>query len=846
MGTKKVKIQLYEKNKTKDQIMSSKFGDYILDDICVNCVIEEDLGTSGYFLDAEFLVDNNGLYKNIVEETTLKVQTDYGTELFSIVDVRRTPSRVVVFGRQITISESIGSWLEDVRPENKNGLDALVHMQGYSIGQKNLEFESDISVENTAYYQNQSLYNAIHISDNCFQVRWGGEIRRRSYKMIINERIGNVTDVVIRSGKNLTGFEAITNIDSIVTRIKPVGFNGRTIDGYIDSPLINNYKYIKTQKMEYPQVKLREDLESEEQEGDIIFDTIGELQIKLTELALLEYLNEIDVLQADYTINFIDLSTTEEYKNYAQAEAIQLGDYINVYEEKHDIKVTVRALSRKYNVMSQRVEEIVLSNKTAGNTNAPNIETIKSRLDEVVENVGYMNVTYAKIKDLESTNAEVENLKAVKADVVDLQTATADIGELNSSLATIQTLVNGNLTSENIQSLVLSSDKVTVNNGFIKNAMIDSLSADKISSGSINTNKVSIQSNDGSLALTGNLIQFKDTNNTVRIQIGKDASGNFTFVLYDEDGQGQLINQDGITASAISDGLIVNSMVSNNAAISGSKLDINSVIKTINENGTESIDSSRIYLDEQQQTLQVAFNNLQDQVEVLEIAGGDLADVIEQVQTNTTNIEVAQGQIESLISSTTITKEDGTVTQLKDEFNTVQNTVDSHTQTISSMETNYDSLSGDMEKIDVRTSTMIQNLDSISASITDTSTSIDAISKDLTSLSNQVAASITSEEVSLQIQSEISNINIGRVTTSTGYTFNEDGLTIEKSDSEMSTQITDDGMTVYKNDEAVLTANNVGVDAVNLHATTYLIVGNNSRFEDYGDNRTGCFFINNN
>ena len=48
---------------------------------------------------------------------------------------------------------------------------------------------------------------------------------------------------------------------------------------------------------------------------------------------------------------------------------------------------------------------------------------------------------------------------------------------------------------------------------------------------------------------------------------------------------------------------------------------------------------------------------------------------------------------------------------------------------------------------------------------------------------------------------------------------------------------------IYKNDEAVLIANNTGVNAVNLHATTYLIIGTNSRFEDFGDKRTGCFFI---
>ena len=61
----------------------------------------------------------------------------------------------------------------------------------------------------------------------------------------------------------------------------------------------------------------------------------------------------------------------------------------------------------------------------------------------------------------------------------------------------------------------------------------------------------------------------------------------------------------------------------------------------------------------------------------------------------------------------------------------------------------------------------------------------------------------------------------------------------------MTTQITEDGMTVFRDNTAILIANNVGVDAVNLHATTYLIIGNNSRFEDYGENRTGCFWIGN-
>lgn len=85
-----------------------------------------------------------------------------------------------------------------------------------------------------------------------------------------------------------------------------------------------------------------------------------------------------------------------------------------------------------------------------------------------------------------------------------------------------------------------------------------------------------------------------------------------------------------------------------------------------------------------------------------------------------------------------------------------------------------------------------------------------------------------------------------RVSTTTGYTFDEKGLNISKTDSEMETTITEDGMTVYKNDEKMLVANNQGVDAKNLTATTYLIIGNNSRMETYTENgstRTAIFWI---
>ena len=294
--------------------------------------------------------------------------------------------------------------------------------------------------------------------------------------------------------------------------------------------------------------------------------------------------------------------------------------------------------------------------------------------------------------DLTAVNAEIENLKANKADITNLNAANANIDNLTALVANIQTLIGGNLTMDNIQSLVLTSDKVTIADALIKNAMIDSVSANKINTGIINTNNVSIQSEDGSMLINGTTQQFKDENGKVRIQIGKDAQGNFTFALFSQDGVGVLIDETGIKSGAVPDGLIVNDMVADNANISGGKLDIDSVISNINDN-ENTLKSSKIKFDDTNQTLDIAFNQLKSKVETIEniTIDGDLESVIEQVSTNTTSINVMQGQISSLISNTTITKQDGTVTQIKDEFNSVKDTVSSHTQTINSLQTNYKS-----------------------------------------------------------------------------------------------------------------------------------------------------------
>ena len=100
----------------------------------------------------------------------------------------------------------------------------------------------------------------------------------------------------------------------------------------------------------------------------------------------------------------------------------------------------------------------------------------------------------------------------------------------------------------------------------------------------------------------------------------------------------------------------------------------------------------------------------------------------------------------------------------------------------------------------------------------------------------------TADGVSIQVQNILDN-GVDKVTTGTGYTFNNDGLKITKSGEEIENLLDNTGMYVTRSGETILQANNTGVTATDVTVRNYLIIGTHARFEDYGENRTACFYL---
>jgi len=100
----------------------------------------------------------------------------------------------------------------------------------------------------------------------------------------------------------------------------------------------------------------------------------------------------------------------------------------------------------------------------------------------------------------------------------------------------------------------------------------------------------------------------------------------------------------------------------------------------------------------------------------------------------------------------------------------------------------------------------------------------------------------TSKDMKLELETILEN-GTGKVKTTLGYTFDDKGLQISRSGSDMENLLDHTGMYVRRNGQTVLQANNQGVEARDVTVGNYLIIGENSRIEDYSGDRTACFYI---
>ena len=109
--------------------------------------------------------------------------------------------------------------------------------------------------------------------------------------------------------------------------------------------------------------------------------------------------------------------------------------------------------------------------------------------------------------------------------------------------------------------------------------------------------------------------------------------------------------------------------------------------------------------------------------------------------------------------------------------------------------------------------------------------------------SDLVEQAMSSTNLEISIINQTLENGVSKIVTETGYVFDKEGLNISKTGEEMDNTITNEGVYVKKDSTEILGADTSGVRAENVTVRKYLTVGNHSRLENYGNSRTGCFYL---
>lgn len=516
--------------------------------------------------------------------------------------------------------------------------------------------------------------------------------------------------------------------------LTPVSMTADAIEGERVTVMIKNHTAMVTGNISSPSARTSTVTEiggtSEEASNKVT-----ELEILLADKVSTDRL-ATEVARIDTLVS--DNATVKNRLDVAEGNIKQLN--------ADNVSITAQLNATEADIEILKADVADIENAHAKYATIENLEATQAQVNN-------LEATYGEFHDLtaerlDAAEANIENLETKKLDaataeityakISELDATTADIDNLEADVAKIDTLIFGSASGSTIQASFANAVIAQLGNAQIKSAMIENVSASKITSGDIITNNVRVMSEDGKLLISDETMQISDASR-VRVQIGKDTVGDYSINIWDANGN-LMFSKGGITDSAIKDAIIRNDMVSDTANIAAHKLDIDSLFEEIN-GSSKTIKSSRVYLDDKGQSLDVAFESVTTDVE--ELQNG--------LSSQGTQITAVQGQISSKV--------------WQSDINAASNASDEKIETLSNQ---YSSLE---QEVDSMSTTIASHTSEISKKAD--STTVTEVNKKVTSLEADLSGFRTTVSSTYATIDEVEGIKIGGRNLFSGYSDSE-------------------------------------------------------------------------
>ena len=635
-------------------------------------------------------------FNEIQQQRIIYCMTDNGKQPFEIYKISRPLNGVVTINLQ-HLSYRLAK-MTALPVTATSCEDAMEKLIAYADDGATWSVWTDKDIEKSWTLKNpRSIRNCFGGEQGSVLQSFGGEYEWDHRTVKLHTHRGADNNVWIRYGKNLTDLTDEDDETTVYTSVLPFVIIQATQEGEEDTLILGDK--IDT-GMEYSdpayEMVVPLDLSNEFQVEPSVEDgEEPELPTKEEINARAEtYMvaNTPWISKKSLTVSFAPLWETEEYKDVAPLEAVHLGDTVHVLYSALGVSQSMKVIRIVYDSLRERVVEVELGDKRSTLGNLINdtaqaaaeaaVSVVNGKLVAVEAQFGRVSAMEAYIGDLVANNIDANYIKANRADIVtltadnaeihqlvaaqatisdaiigrvsaneaniqDLQAGKANVGDLNAAVATItsldgdvaniKTIMAGNVGTGNLQTINLNSANTQLDVALIRNLLANNITVNDLKAGAIDTSRFTI--GEDNVIIDNRTIQILDDNNVVRVQIGLDANDDFTFTLFDDTGNGILIDADGIHEGAVPDGLIVDQMVASNANIAGSKLDIDSVVTEINGSNS-TISSTKVWFDQQNRSLDALFADMQT----------DVSDLETTTASQTTAIQAAQGKLSALIT----------------------------------------------------------------------------------------------------------------------------------------------------------------------------------------------------
>lgn len=259
-----------------------------------------------------------------------------------------------------------------------SALDALLRA---AVAPTGFTAASDISTSaNTEILEPCSVRSCLGGREGSILDRWGGEYRFDNFRIELRASRGQDSGVVIEYGKNLTDVTQEESIDSMYTAVMP--YARKTVNETEQYYYIPE-RYIAARSaaaFAFPRIL---PVDFSERFGEEETPTEG----RLRELAR-AYIenNDVGVPKVSVKVCFVPLWQTEEYKDVALLERVNLCDTVTVRFPKLGVDATAKVVKTVYDVLKARYESIELGEARSKFTDS--VKDLQQDIDQVDKKFG--------------------------------------------------------------------------------------------------------------------------------------------------------------------------------------------------------------------------------------------------------------------------------------------------------------------------------------------------------------------------------------------------------------------------------------------------------------------------